>query len=71
MAQKTLMHKGYQGTIEVNISDYSLFGKVLFIDEDIKYSGQSFADLDESFRNAVDNHIAQCKAKGIDPPFAE
>lgn len=71
MAQKTVTHKGYHGTIEVNTKDYSLFGKVLFIDEDLSYSGQSFADLEEDFRKAVETHIQLCKEKGQEPPFSE
>ena len=49
LAQKTVMHKGYHGTIKVNTKDYSLFGKILFIDEEMNYSGQSFAELEENF----------------------
>lgn len=71
MAQKTLIHKGYHGSIEVNTEDYSLFGKILFIDEDIRYAGQGFADLDDNFRSAVDEHIKDCLARGITPPFSE
>lgn len=71
MAQKTLMHKGYHGTIEVNTKNYSLFGKILFIDEQIDYSGQSFAELDEAFRKEVENHIESCRNRGEDPPFSE
>lgn len=65
------MYKGYHGTIEVNTKDYSLFGKILFIDEELSYSGQSFADLDEDFRRAVEHHIQLCKDKGQEPPFSE
>lgn len=71
MAQKTVMHKGYHGTIKVNTSDYSLFGTILFIDEEITYAGQSFAELEENFRIAVENHIQLCRDKGQEPPFSE
>jgi predicted HicB family RNase H-like nuclease len=71
LAQKTVMHKGYHGTIEVNTTDYSLYGKILFIDEEFTYRGQSFAELEEDFRKAVEKHILLCKEKGQDPPFSE
>ena len=71
MAQKTVMHKGYHGTIEVDTKDYSLFGKILFIDEEITYSGETFTELDEDFRRAVEHHIQLCKEKGQEPPFSE
>lgn len=71
MAQKTLEYKGYHGTIEVDTTDYSLFGRILFINEDFSYTGQSFAELEENFHQAVAKHIAECREKGIEPPFSE
>ncbi|MBU1564033.1 MAG: hypothetical protein KJ630_00220, partial [Proteobacteria bacterium] len=71
VAQKTIVHKGYHGTIEVNTSDYTLYGKILFIDEEITYSGKSFEKLEADFQKAVEGHIQKCKAKGQEPPFAE
>ncbi|MFW2368437.1 MAG: hypothetical protein ACN4GW_18630 [Desulforhopalus sp.] len=71
MALKTVVHKGYHGTIEVNTIDYSLHGSILFIDEDVCYSGQSFMELEQNFQEAVEAHIQACKEKGQDPPFAE
>ncbi len=71
MAQKTIQHQGYHGSIEVDTKDYSLFGRILFIDEDLDYTGQSFAELEENFRRAVDKHIEDCREKGIEPPFSE
>ncbi len=71
MAQRTVMHKGYHGTIKVNTKDYSLFGTILFIDEEISYTGQSFTELEENFRTAVEKHIQLCRDKGQDPPFSE
>lgn len=71
MAQKTVIHKGYHGTIKVNTADYSLFGKILFIDEDITYSGQTFAELEDNFRRAVEDHIQLCRERGEEPPFSQ
>lgn len=71
MAQKTIVHKGYHGTIEVNTRDYSLYGRILFIDEACTYSGKSFEELEAGFQEAVEKHIADCKAKGHEPPFTE
>ena len=71
MAQKTVVHKGYHGTIEVDNRDYSLFGKILFVDDDLLYKGQSFEELEKNFREAVEGHIQACLAKGQEPPFTE
>ena len=70
MAQKTIEHKGYHGTIEVNSADYSLHGKILFLDEEITYTGETFAELEASFQKAVDVHIKLCQDKGEEPPFS-
>ena len=71
MAQKTIVHKGYHGTIKVDTSDYSLFGSILFIDEEITYEGKTFDELEADFQRAVETHIKACAAKGIEPPFSE
>lgn len=71
MAQKTIVYKGYHGSIEVNTRDYSLYGRILFIDEEMAYSGSNFEELDASFKKAVEKHIDSCKAKGQDPPFKD
>lgn len=71
MAQKTIVHKGYHGTIEVNTRDYTLYGKILFLDTEISYRGKSFEELDTNFRIAVEAHRESCKAQGQEPPFTE
>ena len=71
MAQKTIVHKGYHGTIKVDIKDYSLFGTILFLDEEISYSGETFTELEEGFQKAVEIHIAKCVENGEEPPFSE
>lgn len=71
MAQKTIVHKGYHGTIKVDTNDYSLFGTILFIDEEVNYNGETFIELEEDFQRAVEAHIAQCTERGIEPPFSE
>ena len=71
MAQKTVVYKGYHGSIEVNTTDYSLFGKILYIDEVHTYTGQSFTELEENFREVVEKHREDCREQGIEPPFSE
>lgn len=71
MAKKTVVHKGYHGTIEVNTADFTLHGKILFLDEEITYAGETFAELESSFQEAVDSHIKQCRDRGEEPPFSD
>ena len=71
MAKKTLVHRGYHGTIEVNPDDFTLSGSILFIESDFHYEGETFEELEDSFRRQVEKHIASCKDKGVPVPFKE
>lgn len=71
MAQKTVEHKGYHGSIKVNTGDYSLFGRILFIDEEMEYKGSTFAEMETAFRKAVETHIKSCVESGKQIPFTE
>jgi len=70
LAQKTVVHKGYHGTIEVDTRDYSLFGKILYLDEEITYRGRTFEELEENFRRAVEDHRQLCEADDQEPHFS-
>ena len=50
-------YKGYRGSIEIDLDDMCLFGKVLGIDSCIMYSDTTLAGLKEQFGNAVDEYI--------------
>lgn len=71
MAKRTIIHKGYHGTIEVDSNDYSLSGKILFIDQESTYRGGTFEELEADFQRAVEEHIKVCMKKGEQPPFSE
>lgn len=71
MAIKTIVHKGYHGTIKVDNSDYSLSGSILFLDEEVSYKGETFEEVEKNFQEAVDAHIKSCIERGIEPPFSE
>jgi predicted HicB family RNase H-like nuclease len=70
VAKKTIVHKGYHGSIEVDNQDYSLHGKILFIEEESRYRGETFAELEITFQQAVEKHIKKCVTKGETPPFS-
>jgi predicted HicB family RNase H-like nuclease len=71
LARKTIVHKGYHGTIEVKTDDFSLHGTILFLDEEITYKGETFEDLEVEFSKAVNAHIKSCLDSGQEPPFSE
>lgn len=68
---KHLEHKGYTGNIEYSPEDNLLYGKVLGIAGLISYEGETGRLLEEDFKEAVNNYIADCKKAGKAPekPF--
>ncbi len=54
----------------VNTDDYSLYGKILFIDEEITYKGQNFSEFEADFQAGVEKHIQSCLDNGKEPPFS-
>lgn len=66
---ETLKYKGFIGSIEAELEDNTLYGKVLGLDKQtlITYEGQTLAELKEDFENAVDDYIQHCKENNL--PF--
>lgn len=67
-----LKHKGFSGSIEFDLDDNMLHGKIQFIEDVICYEADSLAALKESFCASVDRYIAHCHAIGKQPnkPFS-
>ena len=57
---ETLKYKGFIGSIEVELEDNTLYGKVLGLEKGIliTYEGNTLAELKEDFVNAVEDYIA-------------
>lgn len=51
-----LNHRGYKGTINMNVEDGFIYGHVLG-NEEITYDGQTLTELTECFKKTVDRHI--------------
>ncbi|MFO2466429.1 type II toxin-antitoxin system HicB family antitoxin [Pseudomonas sp. 15FMM2] len=62
-----LKHKGYIGSIEASIEDNCLFGKLLFIRALVSYEGQTVAQLESAFREAVEDYLNTCQTLGQTP----
>lgn len=60
----TLSYKGYTGSVDINIEDRCLHGKILFIDDIITYEGDTIPDIETAFKGAVDRYMAHCKESG-------
>jgi len=60
---ETLKYKGFIGSIEVELEDNTLYGKVLGLDKGtlITYEGNTLAELKADFEQAVEDYIEHCK----------
>ncbi len=64
---KTLTHKGYTGTIAVDVDANVLHGEVLGIRDVITYEADTVAGLTEAFRESVDDYLTFCAERGEAP----
>jgi predicted HicB family RNase H-like nuclease len=62
-----LRYKGFIGSIEAELEENTLYGKVLGLDKGtlVTYEGKTLMELKEDFINAVDDYIAHCKENGL------
>lgn len=67
MAEATLRHKDYRGSVEVSIEDGCLHGRVLFIDDMVTYEGETVPELQANFAASVDRYLADCELCGKSP----
>lgn len=68
----TLLHyKGYVGTIEADLENQTLFGKLAYIKDIVTYEATTLADLEKEFQTSVDLYLEDCQTLGREPnkPF--
>ncbi len=63
----TLEHKGYQGSVEVDLETGVLFGKILFVTDLVTYEAKSVPALKKEFQVAVEDYLATCQQLGRNP----
>ncbi len=71
MSENIFEYRNYHGSIEVNTSDFSLSGKILYIEEDYSYKADTFEELEVEFKKQVDKHMQACIDAGQTPPFQD
>lgn len=62
-----LKYRGYYGSIEASTEDNCLFGKLQFIRSLVNYEGQTVAELEKAFQEAVDDYLETCAELNIKP----
>ena len=63
----TMEYKGYLGSVEFSEADGVFYGKVLGIRGLLSYEGSTEQKLAADFHSAVDDYLALCSEKGIEP----
>ena len=56
-----LTHKGYVGSAEYSKEDNIYFGKITNITNLVNYEGTSVKELEENFKNAVNDYLEMVK----------
>jgi predicted HicB family RNase H-like nuclease len=66
----TLQYRDYEGSVLYSAEDKMLHGRLLCARDIVSYGGHDLAELEVNFRDAVDEYLAFCAAKGKtpDPP---
>lgn len=66
-----LLYKNYNGTVEYSREDGCLFGKVIGIRSLLSYEGNSVQELEQDFQNVIEEYLADCKERQVEPeqPF--
>lgn len=62
-----LIYKGYNGSIEYSEEDRCFFGKVAGVKSLISYEGASRQDLKCEFEAAIDEYLAGCRNRNMEP----
>ncbi len=68
---QTLQYREYDGSVLYSADDKMLHGHVLGIRDMISYGGTNVRSLEKNFREAVDEYLELCAARGKTPnaPF--
>ena len=66
-----IQYKDYVGSIHYSDEDQIFYGKVEYISSLISFEGEDVASLRAGFEEAIDDYLALCDQKGIEPekPF--
>ena len=63
----TLNYKGYEGSVQFDAADRIFHGRVPGIADIIGFEGESVTELEQDFRNAVEDYLETCREMGKEP----
>lgn len=63
-----LEYKGYVGTVEFEPDDMAFHGEVVGLAQDgIHFTGKTAEEIEQAFRESVDDYLAWCAERGVEP----
>lgn len=62
-----LKYKDFIGSVNFSATDGVFFGKIEGIKSMVSFEGETVKELEQDFKNAVDDYIEYCKEHGIKP----
>lgn len=67
-----MKYKGYQGTVTYDDEAKIFHGEIVGLKDVITFQGTTVDELDQAFKDSIDDYIEFCKKKGRDPekPFS-
>lgn len=65
-----LDHKGFKASVEVDVADGLLVGRLLGTTDVVSFHASDMATLKSAFADAVEDYVATCKKVGKDPKRA-
>lgn len=67
-----MKYKGYTGSVEYDPDDRLFHGRVNGIADIVSFQGDSVEALEADFRAGVDDYLAFCRERGVEPqrPFS-
>jgi len=65
-------YKGYIGKVEIDEQADLLHGEVINIRDVVTFEGKTVAELQQAFRDSIDDYLEFCAQRGEDPekPFS-
>ncbi len=62
-----LKYKGYLGTIQPDLENKNLFGKLAFISDLVTYEATTITELEQEFKNSIDIYLQSCQEANKEP----
>lgn len=67
MVNSMLEYKGYHASIEFDADDNIFIGEVFGITDSLNFHGTSVTELEEMFKQSIDNYLELCEKIGKNP----